>query len=147
MTMTWSRIPLATLAVAATIACSESPGPTGPSPGPAPAWPVRISLQEHESQAVPQTELTVTLDDVQLLATSCLPAVPCPAFLAGVTIGVRGSGEAVARTTFHAYDGAAPEMLRAVHHGYVVRFVNLAPAIGRAAPGEAYRVDLEIRPE
>jgi hypothetical protein len=133
--------------LAAAAACSESSSPAAPSPAPGPVWPVRISLEEHESQAVPQTDLTVTLDDVQLLATSCLPNVPCPAFLAGVTIGVRASGGAAARSTFFAWDGAPPASLRAVHHGYVVRFVNLTPAIGRAAPGEAYRTDLEIAPE
>jgi hypothetical protein len=144
MTMTWCRIPLATLAMAAAFACSESSSPTEPTPG---TWPVRISLQEHESLAVPRTDLTVTLEEVQLLATSCVPNVPCPAFLAGVTIGVRAAGDAVTRTTFYAYDGASPLYLRAVHHGYVVRFVNLTPAISFTPPAEPYRVDLEIGPD
>lgn len=97
---------------------------------------------------MPQTDLLVTLDDVHLSVTSCLPDVPCPAFLAGVTIAVRApGGGAVTRTTFHAWDGAPPASLRAVHHGYVVRFVNLTPPIGFVTPAEPYRVDLEIAPE
>ena len=108
---------------------------------------MRISLQEHESQAVPQTNLSVTLDEVQLLATSCVPNTPCPAFLAGVTIVVRAPGDLVKRTTFFAYDGASPLYLRTVHQGYVVRFVNLTPAISFLPPAEPYRVNLEIGPE
>jgi hypothetical protein len=147
MPITWVRSLLVCTLLAAAAACSDSSSPTGPTPIPAPDWPVRISLQEHESQAVPQTDLTITLDEVQLLATSCLPNVPCPAFLAGVTIGVRAANDAARRTTFYAYDDAPPANLRAVHHGYVVRFAGLTPAIGRAAPGEPYRVELEIAPE
>ena len=151
MTTTGRRAALAALMASATIACSSPASPAAPSPSPspvpAPVWPVRLSLQVHESQAVPQTHLSVTLDEVQLLATSCVPNTPCPAFLAGVTIGVRAAGDAVTRTTFYAYDGASPEYLRAVHHGYVVRFVNLTPAIGYSTPSEPYRVDLEIGPE
>lgn len=49
MTMAWCRLPIATFAMSATIACSGSSAPTGPTPAPAAVWPVRVTLAENES--------------------------------------------------------------------------------------------------